>query len=48
MRMLRSVRVWLGVVVVVALVALATWPETLPVDVAVAARGPLQVTGIRN
>jgi len=37
-------RLWLSVVVVAGLLAVALWPRTLPVDTAVLARGPLQVT----
>ena len=44
MRMLLSLRLWVGVAVVAALAALALWPETTAVDVATAARAPLQVT----
>lgn len=37
-------RLWLSVVVVGGLLAVALWPRTVPVDTAVLARGPLQVT----
>ncbi len=37
-------RLWLSVVVVAGLLAVALWPRTMPVDTAVLARGPLQVT----
>lgn len=37
-------RLWLSVVVVGGLLAVALWPRTVPVDTTVLARGPLQVT----
>ena len=43
-RMLKSRRVQFGVVVVMALVAVAEWPRAVDVDVAQVARGPLVVT----
>ena len=43
-RLLRNVRLWIGAAVVAGLVAVALWPATVPVDTAVAARGPLLVT----
>ena len=44
LRLLMNRRLWLSVVVVAGLLAVALWPRTLPVDTAVLARGPLQVT----
>ena len=44
LRLLRNRRLWLGVVVVAALAAVALWPKTIPVDTAVLARGPLMTT----
>ena len=44
MRLLMNRRLWLGVVVVAGLLAVALWPRTLPVDTAILGRGPLQVT----
>ncbi|MFN7916153.1 MAG: HlyD family efflux transporter periplasmic adaptor subunit [Vicinamibacterales bacterium] len=43
-RLLRNVRVWITLVVVAGLLAVALWPKTFPVDVAVLGRGPLMVT----
>jgi HlyD family secretion protein len=37
-------RLWIGLIVVGALVAVAIWPEIVPVDVAAVSRGPLVVT----
>jgi HlyD family secretion protein len=44
LRLLTNRRVLISVVVVVGLVAVAMWPDTLPVDVAAVTRGPLIVT----
>lgn len=44
LRLLRNRRLWLGVVVVTALAAVALWPKTIPVETAVLARGPLMTT----
>lgn len=44
LRLLRNRRLWLGVVVVAALAAVALWPKTAPVETAVLARGPLMTT----
>lgn len=44
LRLLRNRRLWLGVVVVAALAAVALWPKTVPVETAVLARGPLMTT----
>ncbi|MGE0448540.1 MAG: efflux RND transporter periplasmic adaptor subunit [Vicinamibacterales bacterium] len=43
-RLLRNRRLWIAVVVVGGLLAVALWPTTVPIDTAVAARGPLRVT----
>jgi HlyD family secretion protein len=43
-RLLRHTRLILVVLVVLAIVAVALWPETLAVDVADVVRGPMQVT----
>jgi HlyD family secretion protein len=43
-RLLLNRRVWIAVIVVGGLAALALWPSTVPVDTAVLARGPLMVT----
>jgi HlyD family secretion protein len=42
--LLRHKRLILAIVVVVAIVVMAMWPESMEVDVATVARGPLQVT----
>lgn len=44
LRILLNRRLWLGVIVVAGLLAVALWPRTVPVDTAVLARGPLRVT----
>jgi HlyD family secretion protein len=44
MRILTNSRLWLAVLVVAGLAAVALWPETVPVDVAFVSRGPLIVT----
>lgn len=44
MRLLRNVRLWIAVLVVAGLVAVAVWPKTVPVETAAASRGPLMVT----
>lgn len=43
-RILGNRRLWVSVLVVGGLVAVALWPETVPVDVATVSRGPLVVT----
>lgn len=43
-RLLRYRRVFIAVLVVAGLLAVALWPQTLPVDVATVAHGPLRVT----
>ncbi len=42
--LLTNRRVWLALVVVAGLLAVALWPVTVPVDVATVGRGPLMVT----
>jgi len=44
LRLLRNIRLWIAVAVVAGLVAVALWPETVPVDTAIAGRGTLVVT----
>lgn len=44
LRLLRNVRLWIAVIVVAGLMAVALWPETVPVETAEATRGPLMVT----
>ena len=44
LRLLRNTRLWLGVLVVGGLLAVALWPRTVPVETARIARGPLLVT----
>jgi HlyD family secretion protein len=44
LRLLRNVRFWVAVVIVGGLLAVALWPETVPVETAVVGRGPLVVT----
>jgi HlyD family secretion protein len=44
LRILRSGRLWVGLLVVGGLAAVAFWPETVPVEVATVTRGPLVVT----
>jgi HlyD family secretion protein len=44
LRLLKNRRVWISVAVVGGLLAVALWPTTAPVDVAVVSRGPLVVT----
>jgi HlyD family secretion protein len=43
-RLLVNPRIWLAAAAVAVLVAVVLWPETLPVDVGIVARGPLVVT----
>lgn len=43
-RLLLNRRLWIVVIVVAALLAVALWPETVPVETAVVSRGPLLVT----
>ena len=44
MRFLKNKRLMAGVVIVLAIVAMAMWPESIEVGVARVARGPMQVT----
>ena len=44
LRILLNRRLWLSVIVVAGLLAVALWPKTVPVDTAVLGRGPLRVT----
>jgi HlyD family secretion protein len=44
LRLLKNRRVWISVAVIGGLLAVALWPTTLPVDVAVVSHGPLVVT----
>ena len=44
LRLLKNRRVWISVAVIGALLAVALWPSTVPVDLAVVSRGPLVVT----
>lgn len=44
LRILRNPRVWLSVVGIGALLGVAFWPETVPVEVAGVTRGPLVMT----
>jgi HlyD family secretion protein len=44
LRLLANRRLWIAVAVVGGLIAVALWPETIPVDVAMTGRGPLVVT----
>ena len=44
LRLLKNRRVWFAVIGVAALLAIALWPTTLPVDVVSVTRGPLIVT----
>jgi HlyD family secretion protein len=44
LRLLTNRRVWIALVVVAGLLAVALWPDTVPVDVAIVRRGPLRVT----
>ena len=44
LRLLRNVRVWIAVIVVAGLAAVALWPTTVPVDTSPAVRGALVVT----
>ena len=44
LRILLNRRLWLGVIVVAGLLAVALWPRTVPVDTAVLSRGPLRLT----
>ncbi len=44
LRLLRNVRLWIAVAVVVGLAAVALWPTTVPVDTSAAVRGALVVT----
>jgi HlyD family secretion protein len=44
LRLLTNRRVWISLVVVGVLLAVALWPATMPVDVAVVSRGPLVLT----
>jgi HlyD family secretion protein len=44
LRILKNGRLWAALVVVGGLVAVAFWPETLPVEIAPVTRGPLVVT----
>lgn len=43
-RLLRNVRLWIAVIVVAGLAAIALWPETVPVETSAATRGALVVT----
>ena len=44
MRFLKNKRLIAGVVIVLAIVAMAMWPESIEVGVATVERGPMQVT----
>lgn len=44
LRLLRNVRLWLAILVVAGLLAVALWPKTVPVETTTVARGPLLVT----
>lgn len=44
LRLLRNVRLWLALLVVAGLLAIALWPKSVPVETAEATRGPLLVT----
>jgi hypothetical protein len=44
MRFLKNKRLLAGVAIVVAIVAMAMWPESVDVSVAKVERGPMQVT----
>ncbi|MGE3959074.1 MAG: efflux RND transporter periplasmic adaptor subunit [Vicinamibacterales bacterium] len=44
LRLLRNVRLWLAILVVAGLLAVALWPQTVPVETTTVARGPLLVT----
>ena len=44
MRVLKRIRLLLGVLIVAAIVTIALWPEAVTVDVATATNGPMQVT----
>jgi HlyD family secretion protein len=44
MRVLKRIRLLIGVLVVAAFVAVALWPEAMTVDVATATTGPMQVS----
>ena len=44
LRLLRNRRLWLGLILVGGLAAVALWPKTVAVDLAPVGRGPLMVT----
>jgi HlyD family secretion protein len=44
LRLLRNTRLWLAVVVIAGLLAVAFWPQTIPVETATVSRGPLMTT----
>ena len=44
MRFLKNKRLIAGVVIVLAIVGMAMWPESIEVGVATVGRGPMQVT----
>lgn len=44
LRLLKNRRLWMALAIVAALLAVALWPTTVPVETGVAARGPLVVT----
>jgi HlyD family secretion protein len=44
MRVLKRIRLLIGLLIVAAIVALAMWPEAVTVDVATATKGPMQVS----
>ena len=43
-RLLKNRRLWIAVIVVAGLVAVALWPATVPVETTTASRGSLRVT----
>jgi HlyD family secretion protein len=44
LRLLRNVRLWIGIAVVAGLLAVAMWPQTVPVETATLSRGPFLLT----
>ena len=44
LRLLKNRSVWLGIIIVAVLLAVALWPQRVAVDVATISRGPLVVT----
>src|SRR5688572_397721 len=43
-RLLKNRRLWIALIVVAGLVAVAMWPATVPVETTTTSRGPLLVT----